>query len=60
MLGNANRMTRMKYCGAKYTWNLPPRSLELRLMLEKLGYDVVAEVFRSRELYAMVPGSRRT
>jgi response regulator NasT len=30
------------------------RSLELRLMLTKLGYDVVAEVFNARELYARV------
>jgi response regulator NasT len=30
------------------------RSLELRLMLEKLGYDVVAEVCKPRELYATV------
>jgi response regulator NasT len=30
------------------------RSLELRLMLEKLGYEVVAEVFKPRDLYAAV------
>jgi len=30
------------------------RSLELRLMLGKLGYDVVAEVCNPRELYARV------
>jgi response regulator NasT len=30
------------------------RSLELRLMFEKLGHEVVAEVFKPRELYATV------
>jgi response regulator NasT len=30
------------------------RSLELGLMLAKLGYDVVAEVFNARELYVKV------